>query len=97
MAEKTVAEKTEKAGKIYTVGPTVQHIQHRADRVNYWPGQTFKLDHLSADTVESFLERGLVVDVTGKTAKQIGEIVGKYPGFSAVQVLAAMRRAAEDD
>jgi hypothetical protein len=34
--------------------------------------------------------------VTGKTAKQIGEIVGKYPGISASQVLAAMRRAAED-
>jgi hypothetical protein len=86
----------EKKQHLYTVGPATQHIQHRADRVNYWPGQTFNLDHLSAEVVKGMLANGDVVDVTGKTAEQIAEIVSKYPGISHEQVLAAMRKMAKN-
>ena len=84
-----------KTSKLYTVGPATQFIRHMKDKVNYWPGQTFKLDHVATDAVKKMLTRGDVVDVTGKTPEQIGEIIGKYPGFSPAQVLAAMRRAAQ--
>lgn len=82
-------------GKVYTVGPNTQFIRHMKDKVNYWPGQTFDLDHVNTEAVKLMLARGDVVDVTSKTDEQIGKIVKGYPGITPAQIATALRRLSD--
>lgn len=79
----------------FMVGPNGgQYIGHSVDKKNYYRGQKFGLDHLSKEQKEKLLSDGKVVDVTGKTPKQINDIIAKYPSITASDIQAAMRRVA---
>lgn len=91
MAAKKKAKKPEQP-RLFTVGPNTQFVLHRADMVNYWPGQKFNLDHVRPEIVQKMIDRGQVVDVTEMSDKEIGELVGGYKGISQERVLELMRQ-----
>lgn len=80
-----------KEDRRFTVGPGTQFIFHRKDRRNYWPGQTFILDHLTADEIKRLEVKGATVDVTGKSEDDIAAMVAAYKPFTAAQIKAAMQ------
>jgi hypothetical protein len=80
-----------KTERLFTVGPGTQFIFHRKDRRNYWWGQTFALDHLTEAETKNLIDKGAVVDVTGKTDEEIAAIVAGYNPFTVAQVKAAMQ------
>lgn len=51
------------AKKLYTVGPNAGYVGHKVDKKNYFPGETFNLDHLDAETIKKMIASGAVVEV----------------------------------
>lgn len=81
--------------KVYTVGHGTQYIGHSRDKRNYFPGQTFDLDHLNEAQVKDLLSKNAVADVTGISAEKISELVAGYKLFTQEEVLQRAREAAD--
>jgi len=88
-----MAKKKDKQ-RLFTVGPGTQHVQHSRDRKNYWPGQTFDLDHLDEATQQMLVDKGAVVDVTSKSQEDIDRMVKLYPQWTWGDVVKAIEEAA---
>lgn len=80
--------------RVFTVGPNTQFIGHTKDKVNYYPGQTFGLDHLDEEMQEILIARGAVADVTGMKPDAIKKMVAEYKKFTQAEIAEKLREVA---
>lgn len=80
-----------KKKRVFTVGPNMGYIGHSVDMVNYYPGQKFNIDHIDdPDLVQSLIDRGAIVEVTGMAQKQIDKMVSEYKPLTQAEIKAAL-------